>query len=413
MRLIAGYLLFSLIDLAFHTHLPYARVKTNDTTYTHFMNKFFKAGLIVILLLVIAFAVAPSYFRRALTYYTADIDDYTIFENRLVPSGKAENWDLSGDYNDRSLPGSLQQKLEAYKPVAFLVAQDGRILHEQYWDGYNENSYSNSFSMAKSVVGLLIGIALEDGFIKSLDEPVGNYLPSFAEEKNADLSIRQLLTMSSGLDWNESYGSPFSVTTKAYYGNNIPELINKLKVVEASGKEWKYLSGNTQVLAMLLEKATGRTLSDFASEKLWKPIGASAPALWSLDREGGTEKAYCCFNSNARDFARLGQLVLNGGSWNGEQIVSEKYLQEALEPATYLIDENGKKVDFYGYQWWIVNYKGKKIPYARGILGQYIFILYDKNAVVVRLGHERDNEYLNNHPKDVYLYLDAAYSLLR
>lgn len=377
-----------------------------------FMNKFWKAGLIVLFLLLIAYIVAPAYLRRALTYYTADIDDYTIFENRQVPAGNTQNWELSKDYNQQNLPDSLQQRIESYQPVAFLVADDGKIVYEQYWDGYSQNSYSNSFSMAKSIVGLLIGIALEEGHIKSLDEPVGKYLPAFAKEGNAQLSIRQVLTMSSGLDWDESYGSPFSVTTKAYYGNDIPTLVNNLKVVEEPGKEWKYLSGNTQVLAMLLEKATGQSLSTYASEKLWKPIGASSPALWSLDKEGGTEKAYCCFNSNARDFARLGQLILNGGSWNGQQLVSEEYLKEALSPAIYLKDEEGKQVDFYGYQWWIVNYKGKKIPYARGILGQYIFILPEEEAVVVRLGHERDPAYLNHHPKDVYLYLDAAYALL-
>lgn len=376
------------------------------------MNKFVKAGLILLLLLAVAYAVMPVYLRRALTHYTADIDDYTIFENRLVPSGEPQNWELSQNYNKNSLPGPLQQKVEAYEPVAFLVAQNGKILHEQYWDGYSENSYSNSFSMAKSVVALLIGIAIEEGYIGSVEEPAGTYIPSFAVEKNARLTIRQLLTMSSGLDWDESYGSPFSVTTKAYYGTSIPELINNLEVSEPPGEEWKYLSGNTQVLAMILENATGMPLSLYASEKLWKPLGASAPALWSLDHEGGTEKAYCCFNSNARDFARLGQLILQGGSWNGKQIVPEEYLRKALEPAAHLTDESGEKVDFYGYQWWIVNYEGKNIPYARGILGQYIFILQDKDAVVVRLGHERDAEYLNNHPKDVYLYLDAAYSLL-
>ena len=369
--------------------------------------------LAVVLLLLLAYFVAPVYLRNALTYYTADIDDYTIFENRQVLNGSVAEWSLSKSYNHAILHDSTTRQLESYKPVAFLVAQKGEILYEKYWDGYSENSYSNSFSMAKSIVGLLIGVALEEGQIKSLDEPVGNYLPAFAQEVNAQLRIKDLLTMSSGLDWDESYGSPFSVTTQAYYGDDIPKLINHLKVVNTPGKEWNYLSGNTQVLAMVLEKATGKSLSEYASEKLWKPLGASAPALWSLDRAEGTEKAYCCFNSNARDFARLGQLILNDGSWNGKQLISSKYLQQAFSPATYLTNiEDKQKVDFYGYHWWILNYKGQQIPYARGILGQYIFIIPEKQAVVVRLGHERDQQYINNHPKDVYLYLDAAYSIL-
>lgn len=376
------------------------------------MNRFTKGILVVLAILLVTYLAAPLYLRNALTYYTADIDDYTIFENRQVLNGTATAWDLHKNYNNLKLNDSLQERITALKPVAFLVARQGEVLHEQYWDGYSAESYSNSFSMAKSIISLLVGVALEEGDIKSLDEAVGNYLPAFDTEQNKKLTIRHLLSMSSGLDWDESYGSPFSVTTQAYYGTNLPGLINKLQVVESPGREWKYLSGNTQILAMVLEKATGQNVSDYASEKLWKPLGTSAPALWSLDRSDGLEKAYCCFNSNARDFARLGQLILNEGRWKGEQLVSRDYLRQALSPASFLEDEEGKAVDFYGYQWWIVNYKGRTIPYARGILGQYIFILPEQEAVVVRLGHERDPEYLNHHPKDVYLYLDAAYALL-
>lgn len=376
------------------------------------MNRFTKGILVVLAILLVAYLATPLYLRNALTYYTADIDDYTIFENRQVLNGTATDWTLHEEYNTLKLSDSLQQQIATYKPVAFLLARNGEVLHEQYWDGYSAESYSNSFSMAKSIVSLLTGVALQEGDVKSLDEPVGSYLPAFATAQNGKLTIRHLLSMSSGLNWDESYGSPFSVTTQAYYGSNLPDLVNKLQVVESPGKEWKYLSGNTQVLAMVLEKATGQKLSEYASEKLWKPLGTSAPALWSLDQRDGLEKAYCCFNSNARDFARLGQLILNEGRWQGEQLISRDYLREALSPASFLKDEAGKAVDFYGYQWWIVNYKGRDIPYARGILGQYIFVLPEEEAVVVRLGHERDPGYLNHHPKDVYLYLDAAYTLL-
>lgn len=376
------------------------------------MNKFFKIILISLAVLLCAYFLSPLYLRNALTYYTADIDDYTIFENRQVLNGSIQPWAEHLDYNRHSLPDSLQQQMEAYKPVAFLVAQKGRIMHEQYWDGYSAESYSNSFSMAKSIISLLVGIALEEGHIQSLDEPVGNYLPHFAQEKNATLSIRHLLTMSSGLNWDESYGSPFSITTQAYYGNDIPSLVDQLELSAIPGREWKYLSGNTQVLAAVLENATGQRVSNYASEKLWIPLGTASPALWSLDKTDGTEKAYCCFNSNARDFARLGQLVLDSGRWNGQQLLPLNYLQEALQPASFLTHKDGEKVDFYGYHWWILNYKGRQIPYARGILGQYIFIIPEKEAVVVRLGHERDQGYEQNHPKDTYLYLDAAYALL-
>ena len=362
--------------------------------------------------LLLIYLLLPTYLRNALTYYTADIDDYTIFENRPVMNAGIQAWPEGKGYNKQALPDTLEAQMEALKPVAFVVSQNGQLVYEQYWDGYHAESYSNSFSMAKSIIGLLTGIAVQEGYIRSLDEPVGNYLPAYKKGTNKELTIRHLLTMSSGLNWDESYGSPFSVTTKAYYGEDLPALINGLQVVEPPGRRWEYLSGNTQVLAQLLEKATGQRISNYASEKLWKPLGTSSPALWSLDEAEGTEKAYCCFNSNARDFARLGQLILNGGVWNDTTLIAPEYLEEALQPARYLSDDAGEPVDFYGYQWWIVHYKGRAIPYARGILGQYIFILHDKQAVAVRLGHNRSPDYVGHHPKDAYLYLDAAYSLL-
>jgi len=125
------------------------------------------------------------------------------------------------------------------------------------------------------------------------------------------------------------------------------------------------------------------------------------------------EKAYCCFNTNVRDFARLGQLILNKGMWNGNRIISEEYINEATTPKKNLLDKaTGDIVDFYGFQWWIINYKGIQIPYMRGILGQYIFVIPDKNAVVVRLGHTRSKEIINHHPKDVYDYLEDAFLIL-
>lgn len=377
-----------------------------------FMKKSAIILFVVVAALLLTYLLIPSYLRNALTYYTADIDDYTIFENRQVMNAGVEPWPEGASYNKLTLADTLETQMEALNPVAFVVSQNGQLVYEKYWDGYSAESYSNSFSMAKSIIALLTGIALQEGHINNLDEPVGNYLPVYKEGTNKELTIRHLLTMSSGLNWDESYGSPFSVTTQAYYGGNLPGLIDGLEVVETPGKHWEYLSGNTQILALILEKATGQKVSDYASDKLWKPLGTSSPALWSLDEADGTEKAYCCFNSNARDFARLGQLVLNGGRWNDTTLIDPGFLKEALQPATYLKDDNGEPVDFYGYQWWIVNYKGKQIPYARGILGQYIFILEDKDAVAVRLGHNRNPEYIGHHPKDVYLYLDAAYSLL-
>lgn len=371
-----------------------------------------KKLFLVLLVLVVALFFSPAYLRNALLHLTANIDDYMIFENRVVDEGKPQPWLLAGNYNEPQLSDSLREAITAYEPVAFLLIQDGKLLYEEYWDDYDSLSYSNSFSMAKSIVSLLIGVALDEGHIASLDDPVADYLPCFREGEKQQVTIRHLLSMSSGLSWDESYLNPFSVTTKAYYGADLEELVCGQELIETPGKEWKYLSGNTQVLGLLLSKATGKSLSEYASEKLWTPMGASEHALWSIDAEGGDEKAYCCFNTNARDFARFGQLVLDSGRWNGQQLVSEAYLQQALQPVRSLQDEEGAAVDFYGYQWWIIEKEGQKIPYMRGILGQYVFVLPQHRAIVVRLGHKRSRERIHHHPEDAFLYLAAAEHLL-
>ena len=133
--------------------------------------------------------------------------------------------------------------------------------------------------------------------------------------------------------------------------------------------------------------------------------------MWSWDKQNGREKAYCCFNSNARDFARWGQLVLNNGTWGNDTLISPEYIQASIQPAN-LIDETGNKINYYGYQWWIHDANGWKVPYMRGILGQYVFAIPEENAVVVRLGHKRSTEYINHHPSDTYLYLETAKKLI-
>jgi len=377
------------------------------------MKRTIKISAFIIGLCLIFYIAAPDYLLNALRRLGPRIDDYTFFENRVIEAGKYDPWEIDDNYNKTSLTKTISEQIEEYNPVAFLVIQDEKIKYEEYWDGYSEKSLSNSFSAAKSVVGLMIGIALDEGTIKSLDQPVGDFIPEYSQGSRNELTIRQVLTMSSGLNWEEKYTTPFSTTARAYYGSNIADLVIDLEVVEKPGVYFEYLSGNTQILAMVVESATGKRISEYASEKIWKQIGAQQNALWCLDSKDGMEKAYCCFNTNARDFARFGQLVLNNGKWNDKVIISQEYISEATTPKEYLLDKrDNKPVDYYGYQWWIIDYKGYKIPYMRGILGQYIFSIREKNAVVVRLGHDRSSEYIGRHPKDVYLYLDAAFMIL-
>jgi CubicO group peptidase (beta-lactamase class C family) len=367
---------------------------------------------LVIAVLLVAYFALPQYARRALVYQKAGIDDLTIFANRQVNTATPQQWEISNNLQGYQLDDSTLKAFNELQTIAYLIIKDKKIIFEQYWDGYGPESRTNSFSMAKSIIGLLIGAAVDDGFIKSIDQPISDFIEEYRTPENSKLTILELLTMSSGLNWDESYGSLFSKTTEAYYGKDINKLIYSLQVVEKPGVQFKYLSGNSQLLAMVVEKATGKKVAEYASEKFWKPMGAVNQALWSIDKKEGMEKAYCCFNSNARDFARWGQLVLNQGTWNGDTLLSWEYIRQATQPASILVDETGNAIDYYGYQWWIQHLNGQPIPYMRGILGQYVFVIPSENAVVVRLGHLRNEEKKDHHPLDTYLYLETAQKIL-
>lgn len=354
-----------------------------------------------------------SYIYKALVFNYVNIDDLDLFHTRVVEMGTPQPWPVSTDYNKGKLPDTVRAELEKLQSVAYLVIQHDSIRYEEYWDHYNEKSLSNSFSMAKSVIGLLIGIANDEGKIKSLDEPIGNYLDDYKEGMAAKTTIRDVLMMSSGSSWDESYSSLFSITTKAYYGSNLEKLLHdEVKIVNEPGRIWSYKSGDTQMLAFILEKATGKHVAEYASEKLWKPIGAEVSAQWSLDRKEGHEKAYCCIYSNARDFARIGKLMLDSGNWKGNQLVSKEFVQHALAPNGLIYDDDSAaRVSTYGYQWWLMNYQGHSIFYMRGLLGQYVFMIPDKKMIVVRLGKQREQVQVDRRPIDVDYFLAGALSI--
>lgn len=186
-----------------------------------------------------------------------------------------------------------------------------------------------------------------------------------------------------------------------------------LEVEERPGIRFSYRSGETQLLAFVLEAATGKTLSGYAEEKLWKPMQAERDAYWLLDKKGGDEKAFCCFHTTARDAARFGKLMLHRGEWNGNQIVSRKYMDEMLRPASYLKDQWGKdSLSYYGMQVWLMRYRGEVVPCMRGMLGQYIYALPAEDAVVVRLGRKRHDVYDGPFTVDMTRYLDIAMRIL-
>ncbi|MES2140342.1 MAG: serine hydrolase [Bacteroidota bacterium] len=375
--------------------------------------KWFLIIFVVLNLIIIVSGKTYLYKAVASTYLKGrsgpNISEYAIFDNREVKAGAFQKWNLSGSYNKKAVSDSHKKEFEEMETIAFVVIKNDSITHEQYWDGYGEDSHTNSFSMAKTFTSILIGCAIDDGLIKNVDQPVGDFLPEYKEGEGAKLTIKHLLTMSSGINFDEDYVNPLAYPGAAYYGSDLKKLTYKYELTSDPGKTFEYLSGNTELLGFILEKVTGKTVSDYASEKLWKPIGAKNGALWSLDHEGGMEKTYCCFNSNARDFGRIGELFLDSGKWNGSQVISTDYVLNSIKPAD-LMDDFGKKNAKYGYSWWLIpNYKGHDIFYARGILGQYILCIPKLNMVVVRLGNKREKKIPGqDHPTDVFYYVDAA-----
>lgn len=374
--------------------------------FRKFLNGF---GIFIISLVIAIYLFDVNYIYKAVIYQQPNIDDLHLFPYRTVKAPAQEKWDwpLAQDYNKKPLTPTLQSLLKDYEATAFLVIKNDSIKYEKYWDGFADTSRTNSFSVAKSFVSILTGIAIEEGFIKSIDQPVADFLPDFNEGEKSKITVRHLLTMSSGLDFMESYNSPFNYTTEAYYGNDLRKMVRKLKIIETPGSVYRYKSGDTQILQMVLKAATGKEISEYASEKLWKRIGASADAYWSLDKKNGDEKAYCCFYTTARDFARIGELYLHKGNFQGRQIVSTAWVDSSLS-AHDLDGDDGKQYPIYGYSWWLVKRKGNNVFYGSGLNGQYIICIPEKHIIIVRLGHDRPATRLYGHRMDIIMYIDEV-----
>jgi CubicO group peptidase (beta-lactamase class C family) len=368
----------------------------------------------IVVLLTIGYILLPYHARQALIHWYPDIDDLHLFDHHVVQrADSCGEWPLSVDYNTRSLAPDDDAYLTRLGTVAYLVIRGDSILHEEYRDGWNATLTSNIFSATKSIVGLLVGIAWGEGKIRSLDDAVGEYLPDFAVGAKSRITVRHLLTMSSGLDWDESYSSPFSRTTRGYYGRDLRALVTELEAIEPPGLRFDYRSGDTQALAFLLEAATGETVSAYAQRVLWQPMHACRDAYWLVDKPDGDEKAFCCFHAVARDIARVGRLLLRGGDWDGRQIVPADYMAEATRPATYLTSSASDSTSgHYGFQTWIMHYRGMTNPYLRGMLGQYVIAIPSLDAIVVRLGHVREEQQEDGAPVDLYRYVDIALRLL-
>ncbi|MFD1062498.1 serine hydrolase domain-containing protein [Winogradskyella litorisediminis] len=367
------------------------------------------------LLIAILYITDTDYLLKAVrTIYlkghtTAYLEDYKHFDNQEIEaSNNPQPWPNHIDYNSAKETDRLAKANKDWGTIAYVIIKNDSIWFENYYDGFNEDSKSNSFSMAKSYVSGLMGKAIMEGHIKSLDQPVCDFLPAFCDGKAAKMTVGDLSSMASGTNWDEAYYSPLSITTRAYFDDDLAKVMNGLKVVNQPGQAFKYASGDTQMLAMIIEKATGKKLYDYFEESFWKPLGSENETLWQVDSDDhDLVKAYCCIASNAKDFARFGKLYKDHGKWNGKQILDSAFVAKSVKPRFPESPE-------YGYGWWLKNHLGKDFFMMRGHLGQYVFVQPEDNVIIIRLGHQKSPDNLNakTFTDDISLYIEEGYKML-
>ena len=329
---------------------------------------------------------------RFVKWNFADRRDYKKFPTRpLVASPQPFHYPVAAQElgprnvteNGKDVP--FDDWLADHKTVAFLVIRRDTILYERYFKGYDEAHVHPSFSMAKSVVSMLIGTAIADGLIRDVQQPITDFIPELKANGFDAVTIEHVLQMTSGIDFKESYVNPFGTVAKFYYGRQLTKYTLDLKLKHTPGTKWEYVSGDTQLLGLLLERALRakgdeRTLTQYLSDRIWSPLGMEHASSWSIDHKGdGIEKAFCCINAPARDFAKLGSLYLKNGQWRGQQLVPQAW----VETSTKAVTTNGG-ASFYRYQWWLPSSDGDF--HAEGILGQFIYVDPARELVIIRLG---------------------------
>ncbi len=343
----------------------------------------------VFVIFVFSLTLSSCQLGRFIFYNFADVKDHKKFAYRTILNDSVKfkfPEAINGRY-PKILTGKDNREIsfDAYlkdnSTLAFLIIKNDTLQYEKYFAGYNQESIVPSFSMAKSITSLLIGIAIDEHLIQSVDESITAYIPELKDKGFEKVSILHLLQMTSGIKFNESYVNPFGDAASFYYGTDLRKLIKKMRLKNEPGTQFEYVSGNTQLLGLVLERALkGKSVSAYLEEKLWQPLGMEYTATWSIDRKkNGLEKTFCCLNARARDFAKIGRLCLNQGSWNGKQIVSKEWILQSTK-----IDTTAGSVNYYQYQWWLPSDKGDFM--AEGILGQFVYVNPTKNLIIVRLG---------------------------
>ncbi|WP_284309480.1 serine hydrolase domain-containing protein [Hydrogenophaga electricum] len=382
-----------------------------------------RAFLAILGLLVLAAAAIQltghGYFWTALrhTYLdghnTAHIDDARNFPQAVIAGGRPQPWPVAAV--QRPLSESLRAYLSEHRSAAFLVAHRGELIHETYFAPYSAESRTNGFSMVKTLTTLLAGAAVADGILPDFDAPAARWLPEYAGHPlGAQATLAQFSAMTSGHEWTENYYLPLNPTTELYFGGDAAGVVLRQGFERAPGTAFEYSSASTQVLAVALQRALrerdpGQSLSRYLSQRLWQPLGL-ADASWSLDRpreQGGMEMAYCCVHSRARDMARIGQLLLQDGQWNGQALLPAAFVQRITQP-------NGL-ARFYGHGLWMDPDHAPPFYFLQGHLGQYVIVVPSEALVIVRLGQYRTQE-RTRHAQirdEVYRYVEEALRMVR
>ena len=299
---------------------------------------------------------------------------------RVVPAGAEPSALPAGP------PLKLDVDVDAYmagqRSAGLVVLQDGKLRLERYGLDFDAAGRWTSFSVAKSITSTLVGAAIRDGHIRSMDDKVTEYLPQMKGSAYDDVSIRQLLTMTSGVQWNEDYADPNSDVAR--FNNHQPEegvdalvsYLRRLPRAAPAGTRWNYSTGETNLVGILVGAASGKPLAEYLSEKIWVPAGMEQQATWILSRSG-KEISGCCIQAATRDFARFGQFILDGAraGAGGQSIVPDGWLGEATSKRADI----GRPGRGYGYQWW--TYDDGSFA-ARGIFGQGIFIDPKRRLVI-------------------------------
>jgi CubicO group peptidase (beta-lactamase class C family) len=304
-------------------------------------------------------------------------------------------------YKNETIQSSLNEFLRSTGTTSFIIIKDDTILFEEYFNNYRRESINTSFSTSKSFTSALIGIAIDEGFIKSLDDNVIDYVPELKGKVSDSLSLRHLITMSSGIKYSTSY-YPWADEPKSYHYPDLKKLVLKnAKQEYQPGQYFKYANYNTILLGIILERSTNCSPYTYLQDKIWKPVQMEFTAKWGMDsRKTGFPKMESGINARSIDFAKFGLLFLNRGKWNGKQVISEKWIEESTSPLKspddqYYITKNfypysmffNDKRLYYKYGWWGLESDKENYDFmAIGMLGQFIYVCPSKNIIIVRNG---------------------------